>query len=159
MDGTDVPKRFSAELSACRPPGSSSSLWNETWTPGRHYIIEPLSRFDLIDFCKRIFWKSGNVEILPRACRSRGGGKQRGTTLYRPGQQHLCGRLPDTCGNGGYDCVFKRPRLYTMTQGGKGQEHNILGLTEFQKLSFRQIGMRFDLNHGRFYSRGLINRQ
>src|SRR3984885_9422322 len=137
----------------------SSTLWNETRAAGLHYFIEPLSSLNLIDFVKRVFRKGGDVEILPRASRSPGSGKQGRATLHRPSQQHLCGRLSNSCGNCRNDWIFERPRLYSVPQWRESQKHNVLLLAEFQKLRLRQIRMCFDLDHGRLDSRRFVNGQ
>ena len=137
----------------------SSPLWNETRAAGLHYFIEPLSSLNSIDFVKRVFRKGGDVEILPRAGRSSGRGKQSRATLHRPSQQHLCRRLSNSCGNCRNDWIFERPRPYSVTQWRKSQKHDVLLLAEFQKLRFRQIRMCFDLDHGRLDSRRFVNGQ
>src|ERR1700733_9232853 len=96
---------------------------------------------------KGVFWKGGDVEILSRPVRSPRRGKQSRATLHRPGQQHLCWRLSNSCGNCGNDWIFERPRSYSVTQWRKSQKHNALLPAEFQKLRLRQIWMRFDLDH------------
>ena len=65
-------KWLSRTTGVCLPFGPLASLWNETRAPGSHHIIEPAPGFDTIDLLKCILRKGGNVEILPRACRSFG---------------------------------------------------------------------------------------
>jgi hypothetical protein len=60
--------------------------WNETRAAGLYYFIEPLSRFNSIDFVKRVFRKGGDAEILPGAGRGPRRGKQSRAALHRPRQ-------------------------------------------------------------------------
>jgi len=43
-----------------------------------------------------------------------------------------------------------------MAQGRECQEYNALLLAELQQLRLRQIRVRFNLDHGRFDPRGLV---
>src|SRR5271154_899247 len=45
---------------------------------------------------------------------------------------------------------------FPVAQRRKGQQHNVFRLAEFQKLRFRQIGMRLDLDDGRLDSRRIV---
>ena len=67
-----------------------STLWNETRAAGLDYLIKPLSGLNAIDFVNRVFRKSGDVEILPRAGRSSRCCKQSRPTLDGPSQHDLC---------------------------------------------------------------------
>jgi len=69
-------------------------LWNEPRDAGLYHFIEPLSGLNSIDFVKRVFRKGGDVEILSRAGRSPGRGKQSRAALHRPSQQHRAGVFP-----------------------------------------------------------------
>src|ERR1700761_2358203 len=135
----------------------SATLWNETWAAGLHYLVEPLSGLNAIDFVERLFRKRGDVEILPRAGRTLGRGQKRRAALHCPSQQHLRWRSSKSCGDCRNDWIFDQPGPHAVTQRGEGQEHNVLLLAEFQKLGFRQIRMRFDLDHGWLDSRCFVD--
>src|SRR4029077_14679835 len=111
----------------------SSTLWNEARAAGLHYFVKPLSGLNSIDFIKRVFRKSEDVEILPRAGRGSGRGKQSRATLHRPSQQHLCWRLFNSCGNCRNNRIFNRPWSYSVTQWRKRQKRDVLLFAEFQK--------------------------
>jgi hypothetical protein len=111
----------------------SSSVRDETRAAGLHYFIESLSILNSIDFVKGVFRKGGDVEILPGAGCSPGSGKQSRATLHRLGQQHLCGRLSNTCGNGRNDWIFERTRPESVAQWRESQKHNVLLLAKFRR--------------------------
>jgi hypothetical protein len=74
----------------------SSSFRNKARNAGFHHFIQPLSGLNAIDFVKRVFRKRRDVEILSRAGRSPGRGKQSRAALHRPSQQHLCRRFSNS---------------------------------------------------------------
>src|ERR1700685_4831112 len=69
-----------------------STWWDETRNAAVHHCIQPLSDLNSIDFVERVFGKARDVEILSRAGRTPGCGKQSRAALHRPSQQHLCRR-------------------------------------------------------------------
>src|ERR1700750_238803 len=93
----------------------SSALWNETWAAGLHYFVEPLSDLNAIDFVKRVFRESGDVEIFPRATRTLGRGEQSRAALHCPSQKHLRRRFSNSCGDCRYDWIFDQPRSHAVT--------------------------------------------
>ena len=64
-------------------------LWNETRNAGFHHFIQPLSGLNSIDFVKRVLRKGRDVEILSRAVRSPGRGKQSRTALHLSVMKHM----------------------------------------------------------------------
>jgi hypothetical protein len=93
----------------------SPSLWNEARNAGFHHFIQPLSGLNSIDLLKRVFRKGSDVEILSRAGRSPGRGKQSRAALHRPSQQHLCRRLCNSRGDSRNDWIFEQPRPHPVT--------------------------------------------
>jgi hypothetical protein len=93
--------------------------WNETRAACLYYFVEPLSGLNTIDFIKRVFRKSGDVEILSRTGSGSGRGKHSRAALHRPRQQYLCRRQANARGNRRNDWIFKRPRSYSVTQWRK----------------------------------------
>ena len=98
-----------------RPISCSSSLWNETRDASFHHFIQSLSGFNSIDFVKRVFRKTRDVEILSRAGCSCGCGKHCRAALHRPSQQHLCRGLSNSCGDSRNDWVFEQPGPHPVT--------------------------------------------
>src|SRR5271167_4840124 len=98
-----------------RPVSCSFTFWNETRNAGFYHFIQPLSGLNSIDFVKRVFGKGRDVEILSRAGRSRGRGKQSRAALHRPSQQHLCRGLSNSRGDSRNDWVFEQPRPHPVT--------------------------------------------
>src|ERR1700751_2737581 len=107
-------------------PYSWSNLWNETRNARIHHRIQPLSGLNSIDFVKRVFRKGRDVEILSRAGRRPGRGKQSRAALHTPSQQDLCRCLSNSRGDGRNDGILERPRPHPVTQWRKGQKHNTL---------------------------------
>ena len=88
---------------------------NEPRNSGFHHFIQPLSGLNSIDFVKRVFREGRDVEILSRAGRALGCGKQSRAPLHRPSQQYLCGCLSNSRGDSRNDRIFQRPRPRPMT--------------------------------------------
>src|ERR1700678_193138 len=137
----------------------SSTLCDKPRNAGFHHWVEPLSGLNSIDFFKRVFRKCGDVEILLRAGRTSGRGKQSRAALYCPSQEHLCRRLSYSCRDRRNDWIFDRTRPASVAQWCKCQEHNALLLAKLQKLRFRPIRVRFDLDYRWLDSPRFVDRQ
>ena len=94
--------------------------------------------------------------MLPRAGSSPGRSKQSRATLHHRGQQPLRRRLSRSRGNCRNDWIFERPRPDSVAQWRKSQKYDSFSFTEFEELRFRQIRMRFHLNHGWLDSRSFV---
>ena len=136
----------------------SAAFRNETWNPGLYHRVEPASGLNSVDLVKGNFWHLRDVVVLASSLQSFRGGKDGRSTLDRPDEQDLGWSQRGLPGDGQNGRIFKRARSYSMTQWRKCQKNNAFLLTELQKLRLRQIRMRFNLDHGRFDPRGLIQR-
>src|SRR6185295_6786538 len=132
---------------------------NETWYPGLYHRVEPASDLNSVDLANGNFCNLRDVVVLASSIHGFRGGKDGRSTLDRPGEQDLGWGQRGLPGDGQNCRIFKRARSYSMTQGRKCQKNDALLLTELQQLGLRQIRMRFNLDHGRFDPRGLIQRR
>src|SRR5882724_578879 len=136
----------------------SATFCNETWNPGLDHRVEPASDLNSVDLVNGNFWNLREVVVLASSLQSFRGGKDGRSTLDRPGEQDL-GWGPRGSPGDGQNCrIFKWARTYAMTQWRKCQKNGALLLTELQELRLREIRMRFNLDHGRFDPRGLVQR-
>ena len=113
-------------------PSSSPASGNETRRAGVHYIIQPPSCLNPIDFFKRVLRKRGDVEILFCASRRFRRRKQSRAALHCPGKQYLCGRLSNSRRDSRNYRIFHWPRPHSMAQWRKCQKNNAFLLTELQ---------------------------
>jgi hypothetical protein len=117
-----------------------ATLCNETWNPGLDHRVKPASDLNSVDLVNGLFGNFGDVVILKRSIQRFRGGKDRRSTLDRPGEQDLGWGQRGLPRNGQNGRVFKWARSYPMAQWCKGQNNNALLLTEFQQLRLRQVG-------------------
>src|SRR5438093_2344777 len=131
---------------------------NETWNPGLYHRVEPASDLNSVELVNGNFWNLRDVVVLASSIRCFRGGKDGRSTLNPPGEQDLgWGQRGLPC-DGQNGRIFKWTRSYSMTQWRKCQKNNALLLAELQQLRLREIRMRFNLDHSRFDSRGLVER-
>src|SRR5882724_3407993 len=136
----------------------SAAFRNETRDPGLDHRVEPASDLDSADLINGSFWNLRDIVVLASSIQSFRGGQDGRSTLYPPGKQDLGWGQRGLPGDGQYCRIFQWARSYSMTQWRKCQKNNALLLTELQQLRLRQIRMRFNLDHGRFDPRGLVQR-
>ena len=133
----------------------SLSFWNETRHTGIHHWIQPLSGLDSINLVQRVCRKGPDVEVLARARRTPGRGKQSRSALHRPSQQNLRRSLSQrsTAKNNRSQAArasFRDP----VAQKPKAPRPSPCRIPI---APFRQIRMRFHLHHGWLDSRRFVN--
>ena len=133
-------------------------MGDEAGDAGVYYGVEALARLDLADFVEGVLGEAGDVEIFFGAGGGFGRGQQGGAALNGPCKQNLGGSFADASGNGGDDGIFDEARFHAVTERGEGEENDVVFVAVVEEFGFRQVGMGFDLDDGRFDACCVVNR-
>ena len=122
---------------------------NEPGNASGHDGVKPdLLRDPFANFPHGVFGKGRNFKILLDPLGGRRGGQEGGPALDRPGEQDLRRGLADSLGDRGDDRMFDQLGLGTMPQRRESLQHDAVLFAIVQKVPFREVRMRFDVNNG-----------
>ena len=97
----------------------SATFRNETWNPSLYHRVEPASDLNPVDLLHGSFRNLRDVVVLANSLQRFRGGKDRRSTLDRPGEQDLGWGVGGLPGDGQNRRIFQWAGSYSMTQGRK----------------------------------------